>query len=448
MPESDLLLWLPMWLGLSFGAVAVLYLANVSGLHANGMAGETVVVSWRNKLWLLARMQLALLLMMLPLQWQWFGGISLAAPLINFIAVPWVSTLTVPMVLAAIATLWLPAVSGWLWWLADLSLFPVIWLAELVTGAWWQLSLSWLPYLFGGAGWLLILWFFSFSAFKSLHLVLALVIVTWQGLPLSSQKQAQPGTQWQLEMLDVGHGLALIIRRNGAAVLYDTGIRWQQGSIASSVIEPVLLGYGINKLDGLILSHADNDHAGGAQEVIDRLHPGWKRSSDRRQDFAPCRRGERWQWQQLDFRVLWPPRLVERAGNPHSCVIEISDRSLNPSEPTSVLLTGDIDAISELLLAKLEPALEPDILLVPHHGSKTSSTATWLSAMQPAYALVSVARYNPWQLPSVEVKQRYLDKKAVWLSTADNGLVVVRIGDGDIEVIRYRQAVKFSWFRP
>lgn len=111
------------------------------------------------------------------------------------------------------------------------------------------------------------------------------------------------------------------------------------------------------------------------------------------------------------------------------------------------MLTGDIDAISELLLAKLEPEIAPDVLLVPHHGSKTSSTNTWLAAMDPVYALVSVARYNPWQLPSAEVKQRYLDEGATWLTTAQNGQVSVIIEEGKIDLSRYRQEVKDSWFR-
>lgn len=145
--------------------------------------------------------------------------------------------------------------------------------------------------------------------------------------------------EWQVDMLDVGHGLAILIRRGGFAVLYDTGNRWEQGSIATAVIEPVLLADGgVRKLDGMILSHADSDHAGGgAADVIARLQPEWKRSSDRRDGFMPCRRGgESWQWRQLDFRVLWPPRQVVRAANPHSCVIEISDRALSPANPTSV----------------------------------------------------------------------------------------------------------------
>ena len=154
---------------------------------------------------------------------------------------------------------------------------------------------------------------------------------------------------------------------------------------------------------------------------------------------------------------------MTRAANPHSCVIEVKQRlsanenskgSSQETEGVSLLLTGDIDAVSELLLARLEPKLAPDILLVPHHGSRSSSTMTWLDqmgwlgSMSPNYALVSVARYNPWQLPSVEVRQRYLDRGVSWLATSEAGQVTLQISGNDIEVIRYRQDRKAAWFRP
>ncbi|OLQ73390.1 DNA internalization-related competence protein ComEC/Rec2 [Photobacterium proteolyticum] len=434
-------------LWLSFSAVFVLYIASVSGVRADTGGEATWLRNWSNKLKLLVMVQLVLMGMMLPVQWLWFGGVSVAAVVVNLFAVPWVSFLTVPLVLAAIASLWLPSLSAWLWWLADLSLFPVLRLAELASGSWWRISVYWLPYLFGVLVLAILLWFLPVRTFKALYAGAALVIVNWHGALglLDHDVESKPG--WQVEMLDVGHGLAVLIRRGEFTVLYDTGNRWEQGSVVTAVIEPVMLATGRNRLDGLILSHADSDHAGGLVDVITRLKPGWKRSSDRRAGFMPCLRGEQWQWLQLDFRVLWPPRLVERAANPHSCVIEISDRTLSPDNPTSVLLTGDIDAISELLLANLEPGLNPEVLLVPHHGSNSSSTATWLAKMTPAYALVSVARYSPWPLPSAAVRQRYVDKGAVWLSTARSGQVSVSIYNGDIDILRYRQEVKNSWYR-
>ncbi|PSW07281.1 DNA internalization-related competence protein ComEC/Rec2 [Photobacterium lipolyticum] len=432
---------------MSFAAVMILYLANLSGMRTQPSAAQTRALWW-SKVKVLALLQCALLVFMLPLQWQWFGGVSLFAPVINFFAVPWVSILTVPLVLAAISTLWWPGLSNLFWLLADLTLYPVMWLADLSAGTWWAVSSRWLPYIWGIMVGSLLLWFLPWRSFKWLHLSVILVITSWRAeLFVQSAVPETLASDWKIEMLDVGHGLAILIERNDKAVLYDTGERWEQGSIASAVIEPVLRDKGIYQLDGLILSHADGDHAGGARQVIKRLQPGWKRSSDYRDGFLACIKDTQWQWEGLDFIVLWPPKRVSRAANPHSCVIQVSDQAISQTMPTTVLFTGDIDAISELLLARQAPDLKPDIMFVPHHGSTTSSTETWLAGMSPDYALVSVAKHNPWQLPSEEVKQRFLAKGTTWLNTAQTGQVSITINSGELDVQRYRQDVSDSWYR-
>ncbi|MGF1756972.1 DNA internalization-related competence protein ComEC/Rec2 [Photobacterium sagamiensis] len=432
---------------MSFAAVMILYLANLSGMRTQPSATKARD-RWWSKVKVLALLQCALLVFMLPLQWQWFGGVSLFAPVINFFAVPWVSTLTVPMVLAAIATLWWPGLSNLFWLLADLTLYPVMWLADLSAGTWWAVSSQWLPYVWGIMVGSMLLWFLPWQLFKWLHLSVLLVIISWRGeIFVQPAVPETSASDWKVEMLDVGHGLAVLIERNGKAVLYDTGDRWEQGSIASAVIEPVLRNKGIYQLDGLILSHADSDHAGGAGQVINRLQPGWKRSSDYRDGFLSCVKGTHWEWEGLDFTVLWPPKRVSRAANPHSCVIQVSDQAISDTIATTVLLTGDIDAISELLLVRQVPDLNPEIVFVPHHGSTTSSTETWLAGMSPDYALVSVAKHNPWQLPSDEVKQRFLAKGTIWLNTAETGQVSISINSGELNVQRYRQDVSDSWYR-
>ncbi|MGF1723246.1 DNA internalization-related competence protein ComEC/Rec2 [Photobacterium nomapromontoriensis] len=440
---------------LSFAAVLIILLASIGGVRTSQSGKDDV--SWyarfRHKLSILAYMQLALLFLMLPVQWLWFGGFTPLAPVINFIAVPWVSGLTVPLVLAAVVfSGWHPVAMG-LWQLADWTLLPVVWIANVATGSWLTLAVSWQFYLIAFAIITCLIWLLPFRPFKGFWAVVLLVVISWDGSRgmgsiMRPDNNEQDFTSWQVDMLDVGHGLAVVISRNGKAVLYDTGDAWPTGSIASSVIEPVLHQRGIHQLDGLILSHADNDHAGGAAYLISRFQPQWKRSSDVRSDFDVCIRDEKWQWQGLDFRVLWPPKQVKRAANPHSCVIQIQPSSNQNSAMPSLLLTGDIDAISELLLARLEPSLSPDIVLVPHHGSATSSTVTWLESINPKYGLVSVARYSPWKLPSPSVRQRYRDHNINWLSTASDGQVSLQIDARSISVTRYRQDVQAAWFRP
>jgi competence protein ComEC len=462
---------------MSFTAVFILYIANLSGIRQQHIIpNENRIHYQKYLLWekvkVLAQLQCVLLLFMLPLQWYWFGGISLFAPFINFVSVPWVSTLTVPLVLAAISTVWFPWLSDIFWQLADWTLYPVIWLAEQSVGTWLSLSSAWLPCLIGGIGWAALWWFIPWRNFKWVHIAIFIVFISWEGPLFFKQAMSKftafykqrsiddaglnhykppinevAPTLWSINMLDVGHGLAVLIERNGKAVLYDTGNRWQQGSIAAAVIEPVLKKKGINQLDGLIVSHADNDHAGGIEIISQQFEPIWKRSSDRRDGFLPCVQGAHWQWEGLNFEVLWPPKVVKRATNPHSCVVQISDQVINPAKPTKVLLTGDIDAISELLLARNNPGLAPDILFVPHHGSKTSSTNTWLAGMSPELALVSSAKYNPWNLPSTQIKQRYIDKGTTWLNTAETGQVSITVEAGSRRIQRYRQDIDDTWYR-
>ncbi|MFB9936535.1 DNA internalization-related competence protein ComEC/Rec2 [Photobacterium aphoticum] len=453
---------------LSFSAVWVILFAYTLGIgrresqQVQGQGLESVDDNrwprWMRAIKAMAWMQVALLLFMLPVQWLWFGGFAPLAPMINFIAIPWVSMVTVPFVLAAIVLSFWETAAVVLWQAADFSLYPVLSLASLASEQWWRIAQSQLPLVFGLVLVGGLLWLLPWRRAKVLLLVLLGISTVWALPPerrgrvipssaLSSFSSFQSAQPWQVDMLDVGHGLAIIISRGQQAVVYDTGDQWPMGSIASSVIEPVLKARGITQLDGLILSHADSDHAGGAAYLSERFTPGWQRSSDERAGYLPCVRGEAWHWQGLSFEVLWPPKRVKRAANPHSCVILISDASVATEHAASVLLTGDIDAISELLLAQQYPDLQADVVFVPHHGSATSSTATWLSAMQPQYGLVSVARYSPWALPAPSVKQRYLAQGVEWLSTAEAGQVSLRIAGRDIDVVRYRQDKRAAWYR-
>ncbi|WP_235199586.1 DNA internalization-related competence protein ComEC/Rec2 [Photobacterium galatheae] len=431
-------------LWLSFGAVLVLYLANVGGVRRRKRTSDSNVVIWRDTCRVYLLLQWVLLGLMLPLQWVWFGGISPVAPLVNLLAVPWVSLITVPLVLLAVVTMTIPAMSGVFWQMADWSLHPVISLAKLSLGSWWPLSDAWFWGLVVLVIAVVLRRFLPWRQFAGFHL--SVVIVLW-GSFVGYKAHRVPPRDWQIDMLDVGHGLAVIIQRQERAVLYDTGIHWPGGSMVRSVVEPVLHRWGIRGLDGLILSHADADHAGGAADVLARLDPDWQRSSDRREGFAPCVRGHAWYWLDLKFQVLWPPKRVGRAANPHSCVIQISDARLNPESPTTLLLTGDIDAISELLLARLEPDLKADILLVPHHGSHTSSTQTWLQSLQARYALVSTGKYSPWPLPATRIRERYLKNGILWLDTAESGQISFRIHQGQIAVTRYRQDFRPNWYQ-
>ncbi len=145
---------------------------------------------------------------------------------------------------------------------------------------------------------------------------------------------------WRVDVLDVGHGLAVLIEKHGKVTLYDTGKAWNSGSIAQQVISPVLHRRGFGTIDMFIISHADSDHAGGRQYIEQHFSPAQKFSSQNYANYQSCIAGERWYWQALYFEVLWPPKQVNRAYNPHSCVVRVVDKESD----FKLLLTGDIEA--------------------------------------------------------------------------------------------------------
>ena len=184
--------------------------------------------------------------------------------------------------------------------------------------------------------------------------------------------------KWQLDTLDVGQGLATLIVKEGKGVLYDTGPAWQSGIGSSSMaveILPYLQREGI-ELETLILSHDDNDHSGGAKAIlvaypeIDLITPSRKNYGETHRTF--CLQGKRWQWRGLDFKVLSPTQITDRAENPQSCVIVLTDGQYQ------ILLTGDADVATERSFA--ENLGKINVLQVGHHGSKNFNRGSfyWL----------------------------------------------------------------------
>ncbi len=425
---------------LTFAVVAVLLLVMTLGIYRKGRGDAdlgwfSVLVEKIKKLVLL---QLALSLFLIPLQVSHFGGVSLASPIINLIAVPWVSFVTVPLVFVALfVSLFSDNVATFIWNLAHHSLFPVWWLAELAGGAWLPLNFTYLRMVTSMGVMVLVLWLIPFKRV----IILLTVLLTLALYPKDKYRG------WRLDLLDVGHGLAVIIEKQGEAILYDTGSAWEDGSMAQSVVIPVLRHRGIEQLEGVIISHSDNDHAGGQQSIRDVMQPKWIKSSQYPQDreeqrkHQPCMDGESWQWQGLDFQVVWPPKQTARAYNPHSCVIKISDSF------HSILLTGDITSLSEMLMLNNHPELRADLLLVPHHGSRSSSTHRLLTQIGAQIAVVSVAKYNPWSLPASTVKAKYLQYNMEWIETAKAGQITIRYNKEKRTIIKHREKLAANWYR-
>lgn len=421
---------------LSFAAVSALCLAHYLLSRRREFPATTYArLIWRGKQ--LVFIQLVLLIGMLPLQLGFFSGLSAAATPLNLLAVPWVGIFTVPLVFVALVVQFIAgsSVAVFIWQAADWSLAPVIWLADVARQAWLQPPpLSWLwSLLVAGGCWLMVSW-----RWHRQTLLLLLLVTT------SFAWRAPPLPDWQLDVLDVGHGLAVLMTKNGRAVLYDTGNRWQVGGIAQAVITPILEQRGIEQLDGLLLSHGDSDHDGGAAFITERFQPIWQRASEKRRGYLPCQRGARWDWQGLRFHVLWPPRQADRTGNNDSCVVRVSDGR------NSVLLTGDIESQGEsALLARLEnrEAVQSDIMLVPHHGSASSSSSPWITAVSPHWVVASTGLFNPWGLPAQAVRERYQQAGITWLDTAKDGQVRFQRRHGRWKMTRWRYDHQGQWYR-
>lgn len=387
------------------------------------------------KRWLLLQLlhlQLGLFMLLMPIQMLIFHGISLSALLANVWAVPLVTLLTVPLILCALALTPFPLLSYPVWWLADRTL-------ELVF-----VPLTWLP-----SGWL--------SLNKQALLVSALVLLGiiacrfhwWRSSPVAllscclsliCWRLNTPEPDWRMDMLDIGHGLAVVISKKGETVIYDTGNRWPGGDAALSQILPWLSWQGM-QVKHIILSHGHLDHTGGFASLDAAFPDATVHSGLGTEGHLPCEIGHSWGWQGLLFQVLWPAAGQSQSGNNQSCVIRVSDGKWR------VLLTGDIESQAELEMVRMYgPSLRADLLQVPHHGSNTSSVPPFLRAVKGQVALASAARYSAWKLPAEKVIKRYLDYHYTWYDTAVYGQVSVAFNQNNWQVRGLRSQIMPRWY--
>jgi len=364
--------------------------------------------------------QLVMTVALLPLTLWFFGQASLVGALSNLIAVPLVSFVIVPCALCGMVLLGLcPPLAA-----------PVLWLAaRLVHGQWWLLErMAQWP----GAHWYL-------PAVQPHALLLALLGALWLFLPrgaplralglllflplLLPPRMAPAQGAFQLWALDVGQGLAVLVRTHDHLLVYDTGARFPSGfDLGEAVVLSSIHALGITKLDTLMISHGDNDHAGGAAAIVAAFPQARRYAGEPARMPMPsgqCVAGQSWQWDGVNFRLLSPARGGGNQDNDSSCVLLVEGRA------GRVLLTGDISSrVEPQVAAAMAPGPAP-VLLMPHHGSKSSSSAEFLAAVKPSLALVSAGWRNRFGHPHPEVMTRYADGGVPVLNTADEGAIAV-----------------------
>ncbi|MDO4429900.1 MAG: DNA internalization-related competence protein ComEC/Rec2 [Lonepinella koalarum] len=386
----------------------------------------------------LIHLQIGLFWLFMPLQLTVFNGFSLYSIITNLIAVPLFSFLLVPLVLFAVLT------QGcfYSWEIADKLAQGILSILSIFESGWLDISYKTQGILSVVFALILLymLWRRRIKNKIPLGIWILVFGVLFYGLGKVSFRLGK-NDEWRIETLDIGQGLATLIVKNGRGVLYDTGAAWQNGSMAELEILPYLRREGII-LDKLILSHDDNDHAGGANAVlsafpqVEFISPSYKNYNKTDRTF--CNKGLNFHWQGLDFLALSPLNSVNEAKNPDSCVIVVNDGK------SYLLLTGDADLASE---QQILPDLNKiHVLQVGHHGSKTSTGAALLTKIQPNIALISSGRWNPWHFPHKNVVERLEAVKSAVYNTAVSGQisVIVTAENRRIETARHQWS---PWYR-
>ncbi|WP_018231305.1 DNA internalization-related competence protein ComEC/Rec2 [Thioalkalivibrio thiocyanodenitrificans] len=399
---------------LSFAAVAVILMAVSGRLRPpSGWYAAAVI-------------QVVVAVGLTPLLLIHFNQTSVVAPLANFLAVPIVGLAVVPVTLLAAALMLIHP---------ELGALPAA-LADWLMGTVWL----WLDFLAG-------LPFARWQAARPAW-VLALAslgIVLWlapRGLPgralapalclplLWPPPPTVPAGGYRLTLLDVGQGLAAVVQTRHHTLVYDTGPAFPSGlNTGDAVVVPFLRHQGIGRVNRLLISHGDNDHAGGAAGILARMPvDAVKGAWGRTQDQVPaldCERGTRWQWDGVEFRILHPPP-AWGDDNVSSCVLRVSGPG------GAVLLPGDVDGLGErVLLDYAGEALHSEVLVVPHHGARDAASEAFLDAVSPQLALVSAGFNSHFGHPHAEVRARLDNRGVVLRNTAEEGAIRVDVFPGE-----------------
>jgi len=429
---------------LSFSAVAILAFA---------MGGRLRPARW----WQAAmHTQWIITLAFVPVLVMLFNQLSLVSPLANGLAIPLVSLGVVPLAIAG-AVLPFDFLLQWAAGLWQVCAHALVWLhqlpwavAYLATPPMW----AWLLAMLGTLVWLMPRgWPLRWAG-----------LLFWLPLCLPVSSSLQPG-QMRVTVLDVGQGLSVLVQTAQHAMLYDAGPAYNaQSDAGQRIVLPYLRHLGLRQLDLAVVSHDDNDHVGGmasvlsgiaAKQIVSSLTSDASFFTQLQQIHSAsgipasaipriaCHAGQQWQWDQVSFNVLYPtPSLApEVKDNDKSCVIQVV------SAHGSVLLTGDIEQYAEHVLLESSPeALRSNVMTMPHHGSKTSSSPAFIRQVQPEIAIATVGYRNRFGHPKPEVMARYQALGSQTLRSDHDGAIVLEFTHGQRpQVIRWRAVEPHYW---
>lgn len=412
---------------LSFAAVAVIFL----------VMQEDDRAWWKR--WI--SLQWAIAIGLLPITLVLFQQISLVGPVANTLAIPVFDLLCVPLVLAGIALsgVGLETLASLAWQAAAgllNLLWPILeWLSAPSWGQWWQHQ---------PPAWATV------CAIVGVLLLLAPrgMPGRWVGavwlLPVLLVRPPGPaaGEVW-MTLLDVGQGLAVVVRTQHRTVVFDTGPRYSSNFDAGeSVVLPYLRQTGVRRIDRLVVSHGDRDHAGGVESLLAAL------PVDRVMSSVPaiasherCVAGQHWSWDDVRFEILNPPAGASGGHNNDSCVLMIVSRH------GRVLLPADIEKKTERWLVEtLGRGLQADVLVAPHHGSRTSSSQRFLETVRPRLVLIPVGYRNAYRHPHPTVVERYRALGIRQLDSPAGGAIELRLRADGMETRLYRIDQRRYWF--
>lgn len=426
----DPLAWLDAGFWLSALAVAAIFIWNwrISGTTAR---------NWRDKVRALWWFEVMLAFTLFPLSVAFFHGTSWVAPLTNMIGIPLFTFWVLPLTLIGVVIGWVSESAGYVvWWLADRAL-ALLWLLL------YQIDqISWVHWADSRLAWVVLaaaviikwpaMWRYRAGSLVALS-VSAGWIIWWE--PDFYQRDPR----LTLHMLDVGQGSALVVQRGRRALLVDAGPAYPGGlDMGSAVIIPFLRYHRLQP-DILFLSHPHRDHTGGA-EALRQAYPQLTIAGI---DTTPmhCAAGQVWAWQGISIHHLAPLAGPSYGANNDSCVMRLRYQG------EQVLLAGDIEQIGEFrLVNRYSEHLKSTVLLIPHHGSRTSSNQPLLEAVQPRYGLISSGYLNRFGMPHEETVQRLKAADIELYNTAKDGQVTLQWHDGRWRVYRYRANYAPFWF--